>query len=150
MRKKIQPVSRIAKIETEINRMVGELFSDRRKSYGLDDSWMPWVDISEKQSEVLVEAELPGVAERDVTILLSHNRAEIKGIKRRTRFRKKVQYLRLEREYGPFRRIVIFPCAIIPETARATLENGILLLSLKKYRTSGDKEVVVEIEKTDP
>ena len=149
MRKKIQPVSRIAKIETEINRMVGELFSDRRKGYGLDESWMPWVDISEKKSEVLVEVELPGVAEKDITILLSHNRVEIKGIKRRSRFRKSVQYLRLEREYGPFRRFVNFPCAIVPEKAKATLENGVLLLALKKYRASREKEVVLEIEKPE-
>jgi len=149
VKKKIQPVSRVVKIEAEINRMVGELFSDRRKFHGLDESWVPWVDISEKGNEVLVEIELPGVAERDITILLGHNRVEIKGTKRRSRFRKKVQYLRLEREYGPFRRFVSFPCAIIPEKSRAILENGILLLILKKYRTTCKKEVLLEIGKSE-
>ena len=145
VKKKIQPVSRVVKIEAEINRMVGELFSDRRRFYGLDESWVPWVDISEKENEVLVEVELPGVAEKDITILLSHNRAEIKGTKRRQRFRKKVTYMRLEREYGPFRRFISFPCAVIPEKSRAILENGILLLVLKKYRGSRRKEVILEI-----
>jgi HSP20 family protein len=149
VKKKIQPVSRVVKIEAEINRMVGELFSDQRKFYGLDESWVPWVDISEKETEVLVEIELPGVAEKDITILLSHNRVEVKGTKRRSRFRKKVKYLRLEREYGPFRRFVSFPCSIIPEESRAILENGILLLVLKKYRASRKKEVVLEIVKSE-
>jgi HSP20 family protein len=149
VKKKIQPVSRVVKIEAEINRMVGEQFSDRRKFHGLDESWVPWVDISEKGNEVLVEIELPGVAERDITILLSHNRVEIKGIKRRTRFRNKVQYLRLEREYGPFRRFVSFPCAIIPEKSKAILENGILLLILRKYRATRKKEVLLEIGKSE-
>ena len=108
-----------------------------------------WVDISEKETEVLVEVELPGVAEKDITILLSHNRVEIKGTKRRARFRKKVTYLRLEREYGPFRRFVSFPCAIIPEKSSAVLENGILLLVLKKYRVSRRKEVILEIGKSE-
>jgi len=149
VKRKIQPVSRAVKIEAEINRMVGELFSDRRKFYGLDENWVPWVDISEKENEVLVEVELPGVAEKDITILLNHNRAEIKGTKRRPRFRKKVTYVRLEREYGPFRRFVSFPCAIIPEKSRAVLENGILLLVLKKYRVSRRKEVILEIGKPE-
>ena len=149
MKKKIQPVSRIVKIEAEINRMVGELFPDRKKAYGLDESWIPWVDISEREDEVLVEIELPGVEQEDVTILLSHNRVEIKGLKRRSRFQKKIKYLRLEREYGPFRRYVNFPCAVIPEKATATLENGILLLVIKKYRVSQKKEVILEIGKPE-
>jgi len=149
VKKKIQPVSHVVKIEAEINRMVGELFSDRRTFYGLDESWVPWVDISEKESEVRVEVELPGVVDRDITILLSHNRVEIKGTKRRSRFRKQVNYLRLEREYGPFRRFVSFPCAIIPEKSRAVLENGVLFLILRKYRVSRRKEVILEIEKPE-
>ncbi len=147
MKKKIQPVSRIVKIEAEINRMVGEILADQRGEYGLDQSWIPWVDVSEKKNEVLVEVELPGVQERDVTILLSSHRVEIKGNKRRDRFSQKVNYLRLEREYGPFRRFVNFPCAILPEKAKAALENGILFLTLKKYRVAYPKEVILEIEK---
>ncbi len=149
MKRKIQPVLRIVKIETEINRMVGELFPGWKNNYGLDQSWIPWVDISEKESEVLVEIELPGVQKADVTILLSHNRAEIRGTKRRSRFRKKVKYLRLEREYGPFRRYVSFPCAVIPEKATATLENGILLLVIKKYRISQKNKVILKIGKPE-
>jgi HSP20 family molecular chaperone IbpA len=53
--------------------------------------------------------------------------------------------MRLEREYGPFRRFISFPCAVIPEKSRAILENGILLLVLTKYRGSRRKEVILEI-----
>ncbi len=127
--------------------MVGELFPDRKDIYGLDQSWIPWVDISENENEVLVEIELPGVDHADITILLSHNRVEIRGIKRRSRFRKKVKYLRLEREYGPFRRYVSLPCAVLPEKATAILENGILLLEIKKYRVSQKNEVILKIGK---
>ena len=60
MQKKIRPVSRIVKIETEINRIVDEMFSHERKIYGLDESWIPWIDVSERQTEIIVEVELPG------------------------------------------------------------------------------------------
>ena len=149
MRKKIYPVSRIVKIEAEIDRIVEEVFFRRRKSYSLDESWVPWVDVFEKGSEIIVQVELPGIAAGDVNIMLSSNRIEIKGLKPRSRFRKPVKYLRLEREYGPFRRLVFLPGAVIPQKARAMLENGILTLHLKKYRISEKKEVILEIGKHD-
>jgi len=149
MHKKIRPVSRIVKIETEINRIVDEMFSHERKIYGLDESWVPWIDVSEKLNEIIVEVELPGTAQKDITILLSSNRVEIKGVKRRTRFRKQVKYLRFEREYGPFRRLIFLPGTVIPEKARATFENGVLTVVLKKYRSTKAKEVVLEIKKSE-
>jgi HSP20 family protein len=93
--------------------------------------------------------ELPGVNHGDITIRISENRAEIRGTKHRPRFQDKVTYLRLEREYGPFRRFVAFPCAVIPEKSRATLENGVLLLSLKKYRSTPRSEVIMEIGQSE-
>ena len=149
MPKKIRPVSRIVKIEAEINRIVDEMYPHERKTHSLDESWVPWIDVSEKQTEIIVEVELPGTVQKDITILLSSNRLEIKGIKRRSRFRKQVKYLRFEREYGPFRRLIFLPGAVIPEKARATFENGVLTLVLKKYRISKAKEFVLEIKRSE-
>lgn len=129
--------------------MVDEMFSQERVIYGLDQSWVPWIDVSEKQDEIIVEAELPGTAQKDITILLSSNRVELKGIKRRSRFRRQVKYLRFEREYGPFRRLIFLPGAVIPEKAHATFENGVLTLNLKKYRTSKEQKVVLEIKRSE-
>ena len=82
MVKKIRPVSRVSKIEAEINRIAGEVFSKKRELVGLDESWVPYVDVSEKGSDLIVEVELPGVAMEDITIMLYQNRIEIKGIKK--------------------------------------------------------------------
>ncbi|MDH5386689.1 MAG: Hsp20/alpha crystallin family protein, partial [Candidatus Aminicenantes bacterium] len=73
MVRKIRPVSRIVKIEAEIDRIFGEFFSQENELFGLDESWVPCVDISEKGNEVIVAVELPGVAQKDITILL-HSR----------------------------------------------------------------------------
>jgi HSP20 family protein len=106
------------------------------------------VDISEKQDEVIVNVELPGVAQKDISILLHSNRVEIKGIKRERRSRRPVKYFRLEREFGTFRRIVFLPSAVVPERSKALLENGILTITLKKYRKKKEKEVVVKVHKS--
>lgn len=55
MVKKIRPVSRVVKIEAEINKIFGEFFSQTKDILGLDESWMPCVDISEKEVVVKVQ-----------------------------------------------------------------------------------------------
>jgi HSP20 family protein len=148
MVKKIRPVTRIVRIEAEIDKIFGEFFSSKKDLLGLDQSWVPCVDISEKEDEVIVKVELPGVAQNDITILLHRNRIELKGIKREKKPRSHIRYLRLEREYGTFRRFVFLPSAIVPEKSKALLENGVLTIFLKKYRKKKDKEVVVKVEKS--
>ena len=148
MVKKIRPVSRVVKIEAEINKIFGEFFSQKKDLLGLDESWIPSVDISEKEDEVIVKVELPGVAQKDISILLHSNRIEIKGIKRERRSRSQIRYFRLEREFGTFRRIIFLPSAVDPEKSRALLKNGILAIVLKKYRRRKEREVVVKVQKS--
>lgn len=149
MVKKIRPVSRIVRIEAEIDKILDEFFSTKKDLLGLDQSWIPCVDISEKEDEVIVKAELPGVTQNDITILLHRNRIELKGIKREKKPRRHIRYMRLEREYGTFRRFIFLPSAVVPEKSRALLENGVLTIFLKKIRRIKEKEVVVKVEKSD-
>jgi len=148
MVKKIRPVSRVVKIEAEINKIFGEFLSQKKDLLGLDESWIPCVDISEKKDEVIVKFELPDVLQEDITILLHSNRMEIKGIKKERRSRRPVRYFRLEREFGTFRRIIFLPSAVVPEKSKALLERGILTVTLKKYRKEKEKEVVVKVQKS--
>jgi HSP20 family protein len=147
MIKKIRPVSRVIKIGTEINRIRREPLARREKFLEWDESWVPRVDIYEKQREIIVEVELPGVAESDITITVQSNRVEIRGMKRESVSSEKIRYLRLEREFGSFRRLAPLPSTVVPDKAKAFLENGVLTLLLKKYMPRDDKDALVEVKK---
>lgn len=147
MVKRIKPISRVVKIEAEIDKIMGEVFFRKRELIGLDESWIPCVDISENENDLTVRVELPGVEQGDVSILLHNSRIEIKGIKKENLPRGEIKYHQLEREYGSFRRFIFLPSAVIPEKARATLENGGLTIVLRKYRRKKEKEVVLKIQK---
>ena len=149
MVKTIKPVSCIVKIEAEINKIAGEVFVQKKELLGLDESWVPCVDISERGDELFVEVELPGVDQKGISILLYSSRIEVKGIKKENLPHSPFKFLRLEREYGTFRRFIFLPSAVDPEKAKATLENGILTIILRKYRTKREREVVLEIEKKE-
>ncbi len=132
MVRRIKPVSRPGKTETEVRKRLGSIPVRRA---GLPDPGgvtPPAVDIYEKEGELVIEMELPGATEKDITILLYSSRVEVKGFKREFLPDREFRYLRLEREFGPFRREVVIPCAVDPDRACASLENGILTIVLKK------------------
>lgn len=149
MIKRIKPVSKIAKIEEEINKIVGEVLYQKKELLGLDEQWNPCLDISEKENEIIVEVELPGVAQRDITLLLHSNRLEIKGVKRESLPKGGINYVRLEREYGNFRRFVFLPEMVVPDKSHASLENGILRIILKKHKEKREKKFVLKIQKSE-
>jgi HSP20 family protein len=149
MSKKIRPVSRIIKIEAEINKIAGEVFLKKKDLLGLDESWVPCVDVAENATDITVEVELPGVEQKDIQLVFYSNRIEIKGLKKENLSAERIKYLRLEREYGPFRRFIFLPNAVHPERTKALLENGVLTIQFKKVRRKKDRQVVLKIRKLE-
>ncbi len=112
----------------------------QKQATAWDLHWIPRVDIFEKGEEIIVEAEIPGVDESDVEITVQSNRVEIKGQKKENFFSSKIKFLRLEREFGAFRRLITLPSTVVPDKARALLSNGVLKLYLKKYLAREKKD----------
>jgi HSP20 family protein len=114
----------------------------------LDGTWIPRLDLVETKTELIVAMEAPGLEAEDLVISLQLNRLVIKGRKRESSAPTGLRYLRLEREYGPFRRMLVLPRAVLPTRARATLENGVLTVVLSKPAETRAKGRVVRIKKT--
>jgi HSP20 family protein len=145
MIRKIKPVSRIIKISTEIDRIKRAPVPRGNRVLDLDENWIPRVDVYEKPREIIVEAEIPGVAQADIIITVQSSRVEIRGMKKENIPSEKIRYLRLEREFGSFRRLVALPAMVLPDRAKAFLQNGVLTLHLIKIMPEEDKETVVVI-----
>jgi HSP20 family molecular chaperone IbpA len=133
MVRRIRPVSRKSRTETEVRKTPGYVPVRRPGLPDPGEVALPAVDVYAKEGEIVIELELPGVQAKDVIILLYSGKVEVKGLKREVPpagggFR----FLRLEREYGAFRREVVLPAAVEAEKAFASLENGILTIVLRK------------------
>jgi len=131
IRKKIR-VCRWASAPGEISSVTGRIVFSERSRLSLEKQWAPLLDVCEQQKRIVVMAELPGVEPRDITLLVHHNRIELRGEKKQEVHTEPARYLRLERESGPFRRVVALPSAILPEKTKAVLDNGILVIVLVK------------------
>ncbi len=149
MVRKIKPVSRIIRIETEIDRIKRTPSPPRDKLMDWDENWIPRVDVYEKPGEIIVEAEVPGIGQSDLVITVQSNRVEIRGMKKEHGASPRIRYLRLEREFGSFRRLVALPATVMPDKAKAFLANGVLTIQLKKYLPKEDMEIIVAIRKDE-
>ncbi len=143
MVRRIKPVSRKVKFKTEVDRIQRAQVVRRDTVPRFDEFWLPAVDIFEKAGELVVEAEIPGVSPADIMITVQSNRVEVKGMKKEAATSERVSYLRLERTFGRFRRLVALPCTVVPDKARAFLDNGVLIIVLIKYQPPENAEVEI-------
>jgi len=132
MVRRIKPVSRVLKAETRVKAAARPARPPEARLPLPGEVTIPAVDVYETETEFIVEIELPGVSDKDVKVLLFSNRVEVSGFKRELASHQESRYMRLEREFGAFRRDVVVPGAVDPDQACAALENGVLTVVLKK------------------
>jgi len=109
--------------------------------------WVPAVDVSETDTEVIVKADLPGVKPEDIEINIVDNVLTIKGEKKRETEEKKENFYRVERYYGSFMRAIQLPSEVDVEKVKATYKDGVLKIVLPKKAEAARKVIKVEVEK---
>jgi HSP20 family protein len=107
----------------------------------------PRIDVSESDTELKIEAELPGVEEKDLEIVLSDGRLTIKGEKKQEKEEKKKDYHLVERSYGSFARSIGLPFAADPDKVTASFAKGVLTVTVPKPAEIKAKEKKIPIGK---
>jgi len=97
-------------------------------------SWAvnPAVDISEKDGEFEISAELPGMTEKNIDVKLSNGNLVIKGEKSEEKEEDQKDYHLSERRYGSFVRSFAVPEGVEADKIEATFTNGVLKIKLPK------------------
>lgn len=90
----------------------------------------PPVDVFEKEGNIRVRAELPGMSENDVQVEVEGNDLVISGEKRDEREVRDDNQYRSERTYGRFMRRISLPMMAETENATATFKNGVLEIDM--------------------
>jgi len=87
---------------------------------------VPELDVRESTTSITVEAELPGVEEKDISVTLANGVLTIKGEKRQDKEEKSENYYVSERSYGLFERSLRLPETIDETKVDAKFEKGVL------------------------
>lgn len=132
------PVSRSASPFRELDRLFdGLLARDWMHPLRWDrlEPRMPKVDILDKDSEVVVRAEVPGIAREDLEVSVSDRTVTIKGESRHeSGSQEEGEYYRCEISRGSVLRTVELPCDIDADKAEASFRDGVLELTLPKVK----------------
>jgi HSP20 family protein len=90
------------------------------------------MDLAETDKEIRITAELPGVSEQDVEVMLHDDVLTIRGEKKLEQKDEKEDYHFVERSYGRFQRSIRLPFPVDPEQVKARFENGVLTVTVPK------------------
>ena len=139
----------MALFRRQMDRLFEDFFGDRSLGLGLmsgSGGFVPRLEVSESEEEVVVKAELPGMKQDEVEVNLTGGRLVISGHKKDEREEKDRSYHTVERSYGSFSRAVDLGEGVDPEKAGATFKDGVLTVTVpkaagaraRKIKISGD------------
>jgi HSP20 family protein len=118
-----------------------------QKSNGLLGSdYLPAVDVLRNEDNIVVRADVPGVAKEDLDVTVIHNRLFIRGEKKHETESKESNAHRLERFYGSFERVVDLPSQVNPESIKATFRDGVLEVIAPVHEQAKPRRIDVDVK----
>lgn len=121
-------------MQKEMGRLLDYLGSSKPPSVHFSQMWEPAVDIYETATEVIVVAELAGVNQSDIEIMIDNNSLVIRGRRKEVALHGRRNYYQMEIHAGSFERRIRLPARIDPDKTKASHENGMLEIVLVKAR----------------
>jgi len=94
----------------------------------------PHIDVTENDNEVRIQAELPGVDEKDVELSLNDDVLTLRAEKKQEQTQERQGVHFSERSYGTFQRSLRLPYHAEPDRVQARFENGVLTVTLPKAK----------------
>jgi HSP20 family protein len=108
--------------------MMRRLSEDMDRAFGGFGSgmWSPAVDVRERNGNLEIQAELPGLGKDDVRVECTDEGIVIQGERKREQESDEGGWRRTERSYGSFYRMIPLPDGAQADQAKADFKNGVL------------------------
>jgi HSP20 family protein len=103
--------------------------------------WMPVVDMYDTNDNLVMNFELPGVREKDISLSITGDVLTVKGERQFDQPLNDDNYVRMERAYGRFERSIRLPVPVQAGRVQATYRAGVLEVSLAKAEEIRPKEI---------
>jgi HSP20 family protein len=115
----------------DVERLFDEMLTSALPGFGAGRAiaW-PNVEVSESDSEIRISAEVPGMSDKDVELLVDDGVLTIHGERKSETEDKDRGYS--ERYYGRFERRIALPRGVDEEKAKADFRDGMLTVTLPK------------------
>jgi len=142
---KFRPVSNLLRINNHMNSLFDDFFypaagrSESRHLWG----WNPVVDIFDNDSNIVIQAELPGIDKKDIALDVKDRVLTLKGERAFDNEVKEENFYRRERAYGKFERAFNLPAHVKIEDIKADYKDGVLRIEIPKPEVQQPKQITV-------
>lgn len=104
----------------------------------------PRVDLVDRGTELVLRAEIPGIAKEDLHISLSDGVVTIRGETHKETRDEKGDYHRREISRGSFQRSIPLPVEVAGEQAKASFRDGVLELVMPKAGKPTGRRIAID------
>ena len=129
------------RLRNEMEQLFGGLFDNDQAVAG--SRTFPAVNIWEDDENVYAEADIPGLKMDDIELFVMGDELTIKGA-RSDAGEDGTSFHRRERGWGAFNRVIRMPVEIDSGKVKATLRDGVLLITLPKSVAAKPRKIVVK------
>ena len=138
----------------ELRRRVERAFQDldtgrgtvgERVGFGTQAQAWPRTNLYDKGSELVVQAEVPGMSQKDLQITVTQDVLTLSG-ERKTEAPEGYSVHRQERGQVKFSRSFALPCKVDVEKTGAAVKNGLLTVTLAKAAEAQPRQITVKAQ----
>jgi HSP20 family protein len=128
---KWQPFEERLSLRREMDRLFDNFLGTEFKST-TNGNWLPEIDMSETDDEIIVKMDIPGMEQKDIKVAMSGDYLNVTGERKEEKEEKKKHYYSLERKLGMFERNIPIPTAVDPVKIKAEYNKGVLEVHLPR------------------
>ncbi|MBI4978956.1 MAG: Hsp20/alpha crystallin family protein [Spirochaetes bacterium] len=127
-----------------LDSVFGDFFGRTRESAM---TWTPAVEVKDKKDHYLIEAELPGVEEKDLDVAVKNGMLIISAERKSEKNEEENGRSYSERAYGKFSRSFTLPEDVAAEKIEAQYKDGMLRITVPKPEEKKAPEMKVQIKR---
>jgi HSP20 family protein len=104
----------------------------------------PALDMYEKDGQIVVKAELPGIAADQIEVTVTGNELKLSGERKEEKEVREEDYFHSERTYGRIFRSVVLPDGVDTDAVTATVKDGVVEVTLPRKQAAATKKIEVK------
>jgi HSP20 family protein len=132
------PFNEIARLQADMERFFG--------GNGVEHAWNPAFDVTEDAEKIVLQADLPGVAQEALDLSVEQQVLTIKGQRKLHRAEGAELHRHYERVQGAFTRSFKLPLTVDAEKIGAELKEGVLTVVLPKKPEAQPRQIKVAVK----
>ena len=141
------PLRAMSRLQEEINQLFRKgdwLPADVNSDGAATSQWMPRVDVKDDGDKYVIQADIPGVAPKDIEVSMENGVLSISGERKSESKDEDKGYRRIERSHGYFYRRFVLPDTADASKIDAHGKDGVLEIVIGKREADKARKIPIK------